>query len=312
MRTAFFGTPAIAVSALRALNETTDVAGVVCQPDRPKGRGMRLSPGAVKRAALELGLEVHQPLEVRTGTLHEWLTERRVEAAVVMAYGRILPAPALKAPRWGCLNLHASLLPRYRGAAPIQWCLWNGETESGISLMKMDEGLDTGPVYCERRVPIAFDMTAGQLAGQLADLAAVVVREDLPRVFDGLAPTPQDGHCATQAPPIRAEHCVIDWRSAASAIVNQIRALNPHPGAVSELGGKRFKIWRAEAHPSAGSGSTAPGTLLVCEGDTILVRCGQGAVQLLEAQLEGKRAMPARDLINGRALTTGIVLGAPE
>ncbi len=309
MRTAFFGTPEIALPALTALHETTEVVGVVCQPDRPRGRGMKLSPCPVKQRAQELGLEVHQPIKVKTGTLDAWLKDRDVQAAVVLAYGRILPKAVLTAPPFGCVNLHASLLPKYRGAAPIQWALMNGELETGISLMKMDEGLDTGPVYLERTLAISPGTTAGDLAARLADLAAEVVRNDLPEVFGGLEPTPQDEKLATHAPPIEARHCALDWTRPAAALANQIMGLSPKPGAVTTLAGKRLKILRAEATAPAG-GERQPGSIVLAQGTDLIVATGGGLLRIIEAQLPGKRALPARDLVNGRAFAAGMILGA--
>src|SRR5262245_61527634 len=173
MRTVFFGTPELAVPAFRALAETTEVVGVVCQPDRPAGRGLRLTEPAVKRAARELGIDVHQPVKVKTGNLHDWLGERRVDVAVVLAYGRMLPKAVLDVPGRGCMNLHASLLPRYRGAAPINWAIARGERETGVSLMQMDEGMDTGPVFTMRSIEIGPEETAGELAARIAELSAL-------------------------------------------------------------------------------------------------------------------------------------------
>src|SRR6185503_5571194 len=185
MRAIFFGTPEIAVPSLRALATVADVAAVVCQPDRPAGRGLKLHAPAVKLAAADLGIPVAQPTKIRTPDFLAWLAEQRADVAVVLAYGRILPAPVLTATARGCLNLHASILPRYRGAAPINWAIVRGETETGMSLMQMDEGLDTGPVFAVHRVPIGEDETAGELAVRLGALAADVVRADVPRVVRG-------------------------------------------------------------------------------------------------------------------------------
>src|SRR5689334_20250065 len=185
MRAVFFGTPELAVPSLRALSEVSEVVGVVCQPDRPAGRGLELRQPAVKRVALELGLTVYQPEKVRTGELANWLLERDLDVALVLAYGRILPKPVLEAPRRGCVNLHASLLPRYRGAAPIQWAIVRGEQQTGISLMQMDEGLDSGPVYSRHEIGIGPDETGAELAARLSELAAQVVRADLARVVKG-------------------------------------------------------------------------------------------------------------------------------
>jgi len=308
MRSVFFGTPAIAVPSLHALREVSDVVGVVCQPDRPAGRGMKQKPPAVKLAAAELGLEVHQPVKVKTGTLHEWLRDRRVEVAVVLAYGRILPAAVLQAPRHGCLNLHASLLPRYRGAAPINWALIRGETRTGISLMQMDEGLDTGPVYCQRELDISEEETAGELTERLAELAAEVVRRDLSRALSGeLVATPQDEALATYAPPIAPEDARIDWNAPAPAIVNLVRGLAPSPGAYTTIAGKRVRVLALRS--VEGAPSSAPGTIGVLPHHRLVVSTADGIVEIVAAQLQGRRVGSGRDLLNGRVLRPGEVLG---
>lgn len=309
MRTVFFGTPAIAVPALEALAETTELVGVVCQPDRPAGRGLTLREPEVKRAALRLGVEVHQPVKVRTGTLPEWLAERRPDVAVVLAYGRILPRAVLEAPRRGCMNLHASLLPRWRGAAPIQWAIVHGDEETGVTLMQMDEGLDTGPVYSERRIAIGPEETAGELAERIAALAAVVVREDLPRAVSGeLRAVAQDAALATYAPPIEPHHTVVDWQRSAREIANLVRGMAPRPGARTQIRGRGLKLLRARAATESVEGP--PGRVSVVERRRLLVRAGDAAVEILEAQLEGKKAVSAADLINGRALGAGDRLGS--
>jgi len=308
MRSVFFGTPEIAVAALKALADTSELVGVVCQPDRPKGRGLEVQEPAIKRAAREFGIPVHQPLKVKTGNLDQWLLERSIDVAVVFAYGRILPEPVLSAPRRGCMNLHASLLPRYRGAAPIEWAIARGETETGISLMQMDAGLDTGPVFAKRAVPIGARETAGELAARLSELAAVVVREDLPRAVSGeLFALPQDDHLATLAPPVEREHARIDWSAPAVGIDRLIRAMTPRPGSHTSVRGKLLKI--VKALPLAVSLDAAPGTVRISAKGELMVASGEGAIAVLRAQLEGRKALDSVDLINGRVLTTGDVLG---
>lgn len=305
----FFGTPQIAVPALRALAATTEVVGVVCQPDRPAGRGMKLAAPAVKQAALELGLEVHQPVKVRTGNLHEWLAERRPDVAVVLAYGRILPDAVLAAPRLGCINLHASLLPQYRGAAPINWVIMNGETRSGISLMQMDSGLDTGPVFCTRELPIGPGETAGELAERMANTAADMVREDLPRVISGeLSATPQDGDRATHAPPLDKADLLVDWGWDAERIVDRVRGLSPLPCARTTLQGKALKLQQLRAC-STPCPAGEPGEVVIADKSGVVIACGNGHVELLRAQLEGRKALGATDLVNGRVLSLGARLG---
>lgn len=310
MRAVFFGTPSIAVPALRALTQVAEVAAVVCQPDRPSGRGLKLSAPAVKEAALELGLSVHQPTKVRTGELASWLREKAADVALVMAYGRILPKDVLEAPRRGAMNLHASLLPRYRGAAPINWAIVQGEAQSGISLMQMDEGLDSGPVYSRHALDLTDNETGGSLAERLATLAAHVVRADLEAAVDGkLEAIPQDDSQATHAPLIERHHLQIDWSRSALEISRLIRGMAPRPGAFTLLGGKVLRLH--EARPTAGPmpPGAPPGTVSVL-GKRALVATGAGTLELVNAQLEGKRALMAVDLINGRVLAEGSTLGS--
>jgi methionyl-tRNA formyltransferase len=310
-RTLFFGTPTLAVPALRALADITEVVGVVCQPDRPSGRGLALHEPAIKTAARELGLEVHQPVKVKTGNLHEWMAERRPDVALVLAYGRILPKAVLDAPRLGCMNLHASLLPKYRGAAPINWAIIAGENETGVSLMQMDEGLDTGPVLSQRRLTIGSAETAGELAPRIAELAAEVVREDLPRAIAGeLLPHPQNDADASCAPPLRAEHLVVDFARSAHEVQNFVRGLSPRPGARSSLEGRLLRLLKISEWFGPIPG--APGTLRVFSRRPPLVACGQGTVEILEAQLEGRRVQTGVDLVNGRVLRDGQRLVPPS
>ncbi len=313
-KTVFFGTPEIAVPALRALVRSTEVVGVVCQPDKPAGRGMSVRVPAVKESARELGLEVHQPVKVKTGNLDAWIRDRGADAAVVMAYGRILPRPVLDAPRLGCINLHASLLPRYRGAAPIQWAIIRGETETGISLMQMDDGMDTGPVFSRRRVPIDADDDADKLARKLSELAADSVRLDLPQVLSSqLRALPQDDAGATDAPPIQKSDTFIDWSLPARRIACFVRGLAPRPGARSTIiervdaaaPGKQLRICRAVAVDGF---DAAPGVVST-EDRRLLVSTSDGALEVFRAQLEGKKELDAADLVNGRAVRTGDVLG---
>lgn len=225
LRTVFFGTPEFAVPALTALHRHTLVVGVVCQPDRRAGRGMRLVEPPVKRAALELGLEVYQPSRVRDGALARWLENLRADVALVAAYGRILPPEVLAVPAHGCINLHVSILPSYRGAAPIQWAIANGDTETGVSLMQMDAGLDTGAVYAVRRLPIGAEMTGGELTRALAELAAEMVGDELLAAVAGRLPAvPQDEQRATSAPPIQKEHLAVDWSLPSEVIARRVRA----------------------------------------------------------------------------------------
>lgn len=309
MRALFFGTPAIAVPALEALHEVAEVVGVVCQPDRPAGRGMALRPPPVKTAAARLGLPVHQPKKIKRPPLAAWVAEQNVDVALVMAYGRILPQAVLDAPRRGCLNLHASLLPRYRGAAPINWAIVRGESETGICLMQMDAGMDTGPVLSVHATPIGPEETAGELAERLADLAASVVRRDLePAVRQELEPRPQDDEKATYAPMLEKSDGLVDWTLAADQVHDHVRGMTPWPGAFTTLRDRTLKIHRCQLH--GGEADAEPGTVVVADRSGVVVACGRGLLELSTLQLPGKKAMAASNLVQGRALKTGDRLGA--
>ncbi|MBK8252941.1 MAG: methionyl-tRNA formyltransferase [Polyangiaceae bacterium] len=307
-RAIFFGTPAIAVPALNALTTIAEVAAVVCQPDRPSGRGLTLTPPPVKERALALGIPVIQPEKVRTPEFAEWARSQQADVALVIAYGRILPKAILQAPRVGCLNLHASLLPKYRGAAPITWSIYHGETETGISLMLMDEGMDTGPVYTKHTLPIGPNTTADDLTVELGKLAADVVLADMLRVVSGeLTAQPQDSSLATTARILQKEDGKIDWSRPAPAVHNHIRAMTSWPGAFTHLGGKLFKVLASSPGKSGLSG--APGTVVMADKRGIEVVCGDGTLAVLRGQLEGKKALSATELISGRAVQVGAVFG---
>lgn len=310
MRTLFFGTPEISVPALEALHEISTIVGVVCQPDRPAGRGLELRAPAIKRRALELGLEVHQPRKVKTGNLDQWVRDRDVEVALVMAYGRIIPPKVLAAPRRGFINLHASLLPRYRGAAPINWALVHGEKQTGISLMQMDEGCDTGPVYSMHSIDVGPDETAGELAERLAALAAEVVRGDLRRAVTGeLQARDQDDAASSQAPLIRKEDGLVDWTRPSNQVHDHVRGMTPWPGAHSFIGAKRFKILRTALGETSGQ-QGQPGTVLTVAPAGAEIACGSGSVFLRRGQLEGRKALDAAQLAAGRVLAEGTSLQA--
>lgn len=308
IRALFFGTPAIAVPSLEALTTVAEVVGVVCQPDRPSGRGLSVTAPPVKERAIALGLTVAQPEKIRTPDFGEWLRARQADVALVIAYGRILPKTLLETPRHGCLNLHASLLPKYRGAAPITWAIAHGEVETGISLMRMDEGMDTGPVFSQHSIPIGPDMTADELSVALGLLAARVVEEDLLRAVAGeIEARPQDGVLATTAPLLRKEDGRVDWARDMRAVHDHVRAMTSWPGAFTHAGGKLLKVL-ATARGSEIS-TAAPGTVVAADRHGIEVACGRGTVRLLRAQLEGKKALSAPELVSGRAVSAGMVLG---
>jgi len=308
VRAVFFGTPALAVPSLTALAEIAEVVGVVTQPDRPSGRGLASHAPAVKLAAIERGFEVFQPEKVRTGELFRWVSERAPDVALVIAYGRILVPDVLAAPGRGCLNLHASLLPKYRGAAPINWAIVHGEHETGVSLMQMDEGLDTGPVLAQEAIAIEPEENAGELAARIAELAARVVRDYLERAVRGeLTPEPQDTALVSTAPPIESHHRRVDFAASAEGVTRLVRGMAPAPGAFTTVAGKRLRLGRVR--PLADAPPGAPGTVTIA-GGTPCVVTGQGSIEILAAQLEGKREVSGRDLVNGRVLAEGTILGA--
>jgi methionyl-tRNA formyltransferase len=250
---------------------------------------LKLAAPPIKEAALELGLSVHQPTKVRTGELATWLREQRADVSLVMAYGRILPADVLGAARRGAMNLHASLLPRYRGAAPINWVIVHGDAKTGVSLMQMDEGLDTGPVYSRHELELTETETAGTLAERVAALAAHVVRADLAAAVDGaLTAEAQDAALATHAPLIERHHLEVDWGRSAVDIARLIRGMAPRPGAFTLLAGKVLRLHEARVTAGPMPPAATPGTVAVL-GKRALIATGEGTLELLNAQLEGKR-----------------------
>ncbi len=312
MRALVFGTPAIAVPSLDALTKVAEVVGVVCQPDKPAGRGLELKPPPVKLRAVQLGLEVTQPLKVRTPEFAAWVAERNADVALVIAYGRILPKAVLDAPRRGCMNLHATLLPKYRGAAPINWAIVRGERETGVCLMQMDEGMDTGPVYSATAIPIGDDETAEELAARIGPLAAEVVIRDLARAVAGELPlAAQDQTVATMAPILKKEDGNIDWSGRAKEVHDHVRGMTPWPGAATLANDKTLKVLSTRVAQE--NGDLAPiGTIVSANKDGIVVACGAGAVRILRAQLEGKKPLGAGELVSGRAISAGMRLGRRE
>lgn len=311
MRAIFMGTPEFAVPSLDALCEVTEVVGVVCQPDRPAGRGMQLTAPPVKVRALEHNLQIIQPTKLRDGAVAAWIRDKQADVALVVAYGRILPRDVLDAPRTGCLNVHASLLPKYRGAAPITWAIVRGEQQTGVGLMRMEEGLDTGGVYAEKRVEIAPDETSAELSKRLSLVAAELVRESLIAAIEGKLPIrPQDDAQATLAPILEKEDGVIDWSKSARAIHDHVRGMAPWPGATTRASGKVLKVLRTRVGEAvASSVERAPGVILIADKYRVAVATGDGIIEIVDAQPEGKRAMSASDLVNGRALAVGQKLG---
>lgn len=310
LRVAFMGSPEFAVPCLAALVETPGVTVplVVTQPDQPAGRGRKLSPTAVRAWAEARGLPVETPPSVRKPPYAPRLAELDLDLAVVVAYGKILPPDLLAAPRHGCWNVHASLLPKFRGASPAQWAILEGEAETGVTLMQLDAGMDTGPTLLRRSIPIAEEDTAGSLLEKLSPLGASVLAEGL-RVLQSsgtVAATPQDDARATMAPLLDKEHGRVIWAEAARRVHGRVRAMDPWPGAFTTLGDEVLKLWR----PRLVSGRGAPGTVLGADRDGLIVACGDGAVALGELQLPGKKRMPAQALLAGRPIPVGTVLGA--
>jgi len=316
MRTLFFGTPAFAVPSLDALAKTTEVVGVVCQPDRPTGRGLILAPPPVKVRAEALGIPVVQPTKLRTGEFAAWVREQDAELALVVAYGRILPRDVLDATRKGFLNVHASLLPKYRGAAPITWAVVEGEKETGITLMLLDEGMDTGDMLDVARVPIGPDETAGELSDVLATVGADLVRARLgPFARGELRRVPQDGALATVAPMLEKKDGLLDWSASAQRLHDRVRGLSPWPGAFCRLRGKTLKVLatRCTGLERAEGRSAQPGAVVVADKSRVLVACGaegRETLELLRVQLEGKKPVTASEWVSGRGVREGDLLGA--
>ena len=313
------GTPESAVPTLRrCVEEGHEVVGVWTQPDRPAGRGNRLKAPPVKEYALSRGLTVHQPAKIRTEEALALFTSEPFDAAVVVAYGRILPPSFLEAPRLGCVNVHFSLLPKYRGAAPVNWALVRGERETGVTTMLMDEGLDTGPVLLQRPTAIREGETAPQLLERLSHEGADLLAETLARLEE-IEPRPQSEADATHAPVLRREDGLVDWALDAFQIERRVRGFQPWPNAHTTYKGRRLILWRAEASARrAGPGDAAPseegteaaGTLVAARGGELVVACGGGTtLKVLELQPEGKQRMPARDFINGSHARAGERLG---
>ncbi len=305
MRSVFFGSPDFAVPCLEALHEISEIAAVISQPDRPAGRGLAMRLPAVKQRALELGLDVWQPKKVRTPDFAERLRELGADVGVVVAYGRILPRAVLETSRTGCVNVHASLLPRWRGAAPIQWSMVNGDPETGVTLMQMDEGMDTGPILATATTVIERNDDAASLSERLSRLGAELLREELPRYVAGeLTPTPQDDAYATMAPLLRKAHGRIDWNKPSREVHNQIRGMNPWPGAHTTLAGRRIKVHRAQ-FSTLDPEAAVPGQVTALDPEGILVACADGTIELQELQESGRKRVDARAFISGRGIQVG-------
>ena len=300
MRLIFAGTPEFAATALLAIVDAGhDVMLVMTQPDRPAGRGMSLQLSPVKRLALERGIAVFQPSTLKDAAAQERIVATGAEVMVVAAYGLILPQAVLDLPYLGCVNIHASLLPRWRGAAPIQRALLAGDSETGVCIMQMEAGLDSGPVLLREAVPIGAEDTAGSLHDRLAELAARLIVAALARLPLAGQPQPEEG--VTYAHKIGKGDALIDWSVSAAELDRQVRAFNPVPGAQASLGGEAVKVWRAAA--VAGNGEI--GRILRVDRDGIVVACGAGALVVAELQKAGGRRLPVRQFLAGNPLAAG-------
>jgi len=315
LRLLFIGTGDIGLPTLRSLFDSAhEVCAVVTQPDKPVGRHQELTASPIKQLALERGARILQPKKIRLPESVAQLREFQPDVIVVMAYGQILPPDLLRIPKIACLNLHASLLPRHRGAAPVHAAVEAGDRESGIVVMYMDEGLDTGPVLLEKRIPIRRRETAGSLHDRLAQLAPDALAEALRLLQAGTAPSlPQDNALATYAPKLSREYGEIDWTAPRCTIDRKIRAIYPWPSAYTWLptahGPKKLKVYSCIPYRRL---TGVPGTVLRADRHGLLVAAADGAILLRDVQLEGKRRMSARELLHGHPVPVGALLGAPK
>ena len=303
------GTPDFAVQSLNALTEAGhDVAAVITQPDRPKGRGNKMAFPEVKTRALELSLPVHQPASVKDEAFLELLKGYAPDVIVVVAFGRILPQAVLELPQYGCINVHGSLLPKYRGAAPIQRAVLDGCKESGVTIMQMDFGMDNGDILLQGSLPITDEDNTGTMFEKLAVLGGELLIQTLDGLKQGtIQPVKQNEAEATHAARILKEDEVIDWAKPADVIFCQIRGLAPAPGAYTMWNDQRLKIWKSRVNPK--ETGKAPGTLVEIGKDYLLVQTGKGCLEILELQPAGKKAMPAKAFCNGTGVEAGVQFG---
>ncbi|MBE7516329.1 MAG: methionyl-tRNA formyltransferase [Chloracidobacterium sp.] len=308
MKIVFMGTPPAAVTSLEALLASGhDICAVYTQPDRPAGRGGRLTPSAVKVYAVEHGLAIHQPEKLRAEAETERFRSVDADVAVVVAYGRILPIEYLTAFAKGAINVHFSLLPKYRGAAPVNWAIVNGDRVTGVTTMRMDTGLDTGDILMQRETDIGPEENAIELMDRLAMTGSQLLLDTLNRL-DILKPTPQDNAKATIAPIMKKSDGQIDWNFSAKAIFDRIRGFQPFPGSFSMLNGRRVKLFRSEICDVGNEAS--PGTILAADGEDLIVKCGGNtAIRVLELQMEGRKRGGVREFINGHLIERGMRFG---
>jgi len=309
MKIVFMGTPDFAVPCLDVCHEHHEVIGVFTQPDRPKGRGKKLAAPPVKERALELGYEVYQPEKLKTPEMVSLLKDLAPDCIVVVAYGQILSKEILDIPPHGCINVHGSLLPKYRGAAPINWCIVHGEKETGITTMYMDVGLDTGDMIHKDTIAIPEDMNFGELYTELKPMGASVLKKSLEAIADGTAPrTPQNDADSCYAPLLNKKIAMIDWTKSASDIHNHIRGFNPIPVALTTYNGERVKVFTSEVLSE--TTDKASGTILSVSKEGLDVATGNGVVRLVEVQFPNKKRLHVSQLILGYTIEVGVVLGA--
>jgi methionyl-tRNA formyltransferase len=308
LRVVFFGTPAFAVPTLEALLRSRhQVTGVVSQPDRPRGRGQRLEPTPVKAAALAAGLAVVQPERLKTAEFLDAFRAMAPDLAVVAAYGRIIAEGVIAIPRLGMINVHASLLPKYRGAAPIQRAVLNGDTETGVTIMRIVKELDAGPMFAQVAVSIGESATSAEVERSLAAVGGRLLVDVVDRMAEGsAAEVPQDDTRATWAPKITREEGLVDWSRPATAIHNQVRGLTPWPHAWTHLEGLRLILTSTAVEPEGGAARA--GEVLEAAADRLRVRAGEGVIRILGLQPEGRRAMTAREFLAGRPILPGTTL----
>jgi methionyl-tRNA formyltransferase len=304
-RIVFMGTPQAAVPTLRqCVADGHEVVAVWTQPDRPSGRGNKVSFSPVKEFALSQGLSVFQPARIKNDEAKQLFASHDADVAVVVAYGRILPDEFLQAPRRGCINVHFSLLPLYRGAAPANWAVVNGETETGVTTMFIEPALDTGPILLQRKTGIGEKETTPELMQRLAEIGAGLLGETLAQL-DELTPRPQHDRDATFAPILKKEDGLIDWSQSAFAIERRVRGFQPWPNAYTTFNSKGLTIWTADLTDNPNS-NAAPGKVIVADRNDLVVSCGDGtALRLIEVQPEARKRIPARDFINGMHLKVG-------
>ncbi len=308
MRLVFMGSPDMAIPSLTAASEVSDLVGVITQPLRRKGRGQKKVPSPVAVRAAEMGIETMTPSEIKSDGFLELFRTMEPDLALVVAYGKILPPHVLTTPRLGCVNVHASILPELRGAAPIQWAIARGYRTTGVTLMRMDEGMDTGPILVQEETEIGENEDASSLTKRLSEMAAQIVKEGIPALAEGsLTPTPQDDSMATYAPILKKEDGRADWQMDSTQIANRVRAFVPWPGVYTQFKGKRLLITGAQ--PIRGSEKGKHGTVINAGKNGIDVAAGSGILRIITLRPEGRREMSAAEFLAGHTVSAGDIMG---